>query len=154
MSYCRPPLVLPSLSSCLEFDPGHLLDVAQAAWEEQQSPYALVVEVIQDMQEQVNRIALITCQHVQEAQAKQSQVHNRPATVRELQPGNHVLLLNPNCRFLVHWEGPCTVQHASPVNHLQQQCKHKDTQLCHVNLLKVLSPQNLQGIPWSKEDRT
>lgn len=73
MSYCRPPLVLPSLSSCLECDPGHLPDMAQAAWEEQQSPYALVVEVIQDMQEQVNRIVLITCQHMQEAQAKQSQ---------------------------------------------------------------------------------
>lgn len=68
------------------------------------------------MQTHIDKVAPIFCQHMLDAQAKQSRANNQLAQPWEFQPGNCVLLLLPTVKFLAHWQGPYTVmKHMGPV---------------------------------------
>lgn len=49
-----------------------------------------------------------------------------------------LLLPNASCKFLAHWQAPCTIlERVGPVNyHLHQLGKSTDSQLYHINLVK------------------
>lgn len=81
------------------------LDVAKEAWKEQLSLFCSVIEYVQSMQDQIDRVAPIEKQHMKETQAEQKWIYSRQV---QSQPGDWVLLLLPraNCKFLAHWQGP------------------------------------------------
>lgn len=81
------------------------------AWEEQTSPYQVIVEFVQEMQEWITQVTAIVREHMQTAQRDQQRVYNRPAQPQNFQPGDFVLLLLPgaNCKFLTCWQAPDTI---------------------------------------------
>lgn len=122
------------------------------------------------MQEWIDRVAPIIREHMEAAQRENQKTYNWPTQPWEFQPSDQVLLLLTNtlCKFLAHWQGPCTVpERVSPVNYsLGQPGKRAGTQLYHINLQKYLLNQ-LQwsllllpcawipvSIPWSTKERT
>lgn len=66
---------------------------------------------MEKIQAHIAKVAPIVCQHMLDAQNKQSPVYSHLAQRREFQPGDHVLLLIPmvNCKFLSHWQAPYTI---------------------------------------------
>lgn len=85
--------------------------MAREGWEEQPSPFCLVIDYVQEIQGRINQVAPIIQEHVRAAQVEQKKVYNCPAQPRESQPGDQVLRLVPNssCKYLARWQGPYTV---------------------------------------------
>lgn len=85
--------------------------MALEASQEKPSPFLMVIEYVQEMQDRINKITPIARQKMTEAQTTQNWVYDWPARPSKFQLSYWVLLLvpSPNRKFLGRWQGPFTV---------------------------------------------
>lgn len=114
-----------------------LLNFSKEAWEQQPALHRTVIEHVQEMRKQIERLMPLVKEHLVVAQHTQQQLHDRPTQAREFQPGDRGLELVPTAtsKFLASWQGPFTI--AERVTYRAHQSGwRKEEQLYHINLLK------------------
>ena len=116
------------------------LDVLHESWTAREASEESVVSHILSMREKMEKMAGIVKDNLRTAQARQKHWYDRNARMRELMPGEQVLILLPTTtnKLQAQWQGPYqVVKRVSKVDYLVNlHDRRKKNRVYHVNMLR------------------
>ena len=99
-----------------------------------------VISHILSIRDKLSKMSELAKENLSTAQKKQKQWYDQRARCRQLDVGDHVLVLLPtsSSKLLAQWQGPYTVsRRMGTVNYLVNMNNHKKSQrVFHVNMLR------------------
>ncbi|XP_060776904.1 uncharacterized protein LOC132886358 [Neoarius graeffei] len=122
-----------------------VLDIFKENWEEEPSQSKNEIQYVLDLRAKLHALSHITQENLLQAQEHQAHLYNRGAWLRELAPGDKVLifLATSSSKLLAKWQGPFELTwQIVEVDYEVKPPDRADTcQIYHLNLLK----------PWREE---
>ncbi len=139
--------------------PRGVLDVLRETWEEGPSESKNEIQHVLDLRTKLHTLGQLSMENLLQAQDKQSRLYNRGARLRNVTPGDKVLVLLPtsSSKLLAKWQGPFEV--TRQVGDLNYEVIRTDRsggrQIYHLNLLKKwneVEPVMLATVVGNEED--
>ena len=116
------------------------LDILRDSWIASPKTSESIVSYVLLMQERLSELRDLVKQNLQHAQDSQKTWYDKNARNRQLQPGDHVLVLLPTStnKLLAEWQGPYVVtRRIGKVNYeIHMPNRRKQKQIFHVNMLR------------------
>ena len=120
--------------------PRGVLDLIKETWEEGSSDSKNEIQYVMDLRAKLHSLGVMSREHLHQAQENQKRLYDRGTRLRDLTPGDKVLVLLPtsSTKLLAKWQGPFVVTRR--VGNVDYEVVRPDRgdsrQIYHINLLK------------------
>ena len=120
--------------------PRGVLDLIKENWEEGSSDSKNQIQYVLDLRAKLHSLGVMSRERLHQAQESQRRLYDRGTRLRDLTPGDKVLVLLPTCstKLLAKWQGPFVVTRwVGDVDYeVVRLDRGNSTQIYHINLLK------------------
>ena len=91
--------------------PRGVLDLIKENWEEGSSDSKNEIQYVMDLRAKLHSLGVMSREHLHQAQENQKRLYDRGTRLRDLTPGDKVLVLLPtsSTKLLAKWQGPFVV---------------------------------------------
>ena len=120
--------------------PKGVLDLIKENWEEGSSDSKNEIQYVMDLRAKLHSLGVMSHEHLHQAQENQKRLYDRGTRLRDLTPGDKVLVLLPtsSTKLLAKWQGPFVVtRRVGDVDYkVERSDRGESRQIYHINLLK------------------
>ena len=120
--------------------PRGVLDLIKENWEEGSSDSKNEIQYVMDLRAKLHSLGVLSREHLHRAQESQRRLYDRGTRLRNLTPGDKVLVLLPtsSTKLLAKWQGPFVVtRRVGDVDYeVARTDRGESKQVYHINLLK------------------
>ena len=120
--------------------PRGVLELIKENWEEGSSDSKNKIEYVMDLRAKLHSLGVMSREHLRQAQENQKRLYDRGTRLRDLTPGDKVLVLLPtsSTKLLAKWQGPIVVtRRVGDVDYEVVRSDRGDARhIYHINLLK------------------